>query len=139
MNFYLGYEAFCNGHWVCEALLKFMEKVPETHTHTHTCRVSVLHTRSHQTAIIHCFKQWISHGVALKKEIRSNGTTSMNSIRHRPYVLACECKCFEELKRPLLGVIVSWLQHEVIVTAPTAPFLSGQFSGRRGACVCVCV
>lgn len=134
MKFYLGYEALCNSHWVCVALLKFMEKVPKTHTHTH--RVSVLYTHSHQTPTIHCFKQWISQGVTPKREIRSNGTTSMNSIRYCPYVLAHKCKCFEEIKRPLLGVIVSWLQHEVIVSTQKAFFWPVQREART--CMCGC-
>lgn len=72
-----------------------------------------------------------------KREIRSNGTTSMNSIRHRPYVLAHNCKCFEEIKRPLLGVNVSWLQHEVIVTTLKDPFFPWPVQREARACMCV--
>lgn len=107
------------------------------HTHTHTRRVSVLHTLSHQTPTIHCFKQWISRGVTPKREIRSNDTTSTNSIRHGPHVLVHKSKCFEEIKRPLLGVTVSWLQHEVIVTTLKAPFFLATSAGGGGVHVCV--
>lgn len=53
----------------------------------------------------------------------------MNSIRYCPYVLAHKCKCFDEIKRPLLGVIVSWLQHEVIVSTWKAFFYASSAGG----------
>lgn len=79
--FYLGYEAFCDRHWVCMALLKFMKKVPETHTHS----VSDIHTR-----VPTGLPQFIVSNGGFHKEspptrhVRSNGTTSMNSIRDLP-------------------------------------------------------
>lgn len=73
-NLYLGYEALCDGHGVSIALLKIMQKVPETAqcSKKSACDVRMCtyrHRNTHHPPVIHLPVQEIS--VTLASEIRS--------------------------------------------------------------------